>query len=180
MSRNKKNLLTALIAAAAVTLLFAGGVLRQADRLVQDLLFQRPEASSPEIVIIGIDDRALEELGPYHTWSREIMASALERLGADPDRMPAVTSVDTLYAGESDPAADTRLAAAAKALPAVVMAAAAQFGTAYTWSEDGGVTADTYAVTGFDAPYSSLREAAHMGHINAMYDADGILRHGLL
>ena len=180
MSRDRKNLLTALAAAAAVALLFGGGILRQADRWTQDLLFQRPGAVSPEMVIIGLDDRALEELGPYHTWSREIMASALERLGADPARMPAVTAIDTLYAGESDPAADARLAAAARALPAVVTAAAAEFGTAYTWAEDGRVTADTYAVTGFDAPYPALRETAHMGHINAMYDADGILRHGIL
>ena len=180
MKKTRTNFLIALAAAAAVTLLFGSGILGMADRWAQDLLFQRPGAASPEIVIIGIDDRALEELGPYHTWSREIMASALERLGADPERMPAVTAVDTLYAGESDPAADARLAAAAKALPAMVTAAAAEFGTAYTWAEDGRVMADTYAVTGFDTPYSALRQAAHMGHINAMYDSDGILRHGIL
>ena len=45
MSRDRKNLLTALAAAAAVALLFGGGILRQADRWTQDLLFQRPGRS---------------------------------------------------------------------------------------------------------------------------------------
>ncbi len=108
------------------------------------------------------------------------MASALEALAADPDRLPAVVAVDTLYAGENDPESDARLAEAASRLPAVVTAVLADFGTSYQAAEGGGVRADTYAVLRYDRPYESLREATTQGHINAMFDSDGILRHGVL
>ncbi|MFR3754455.1 MAG: hypothetical protein ACLTW9_23295 [Enterocloster sp.] len=32
----------------------------------------------------------------------------------------------------------------------------------------------------FDEPYKALRDVTAQGHINAMYDKDGILRHQLL
>ena len=132
----RKQFLYALIASAAVTALIGAGILRRVDRWAQDWMFQQPGATSPEIVIIGIDEEALEELGPYQTWDRNVIASALEALAADPDKKPAVTAVDVLYAGHTSEQADTRLTEAAKQLGNVITASMAEFGEQIIW-EDG-------------------------------------------
>ena len=180
MKTARKNLLIALAAALAVTLIAGAGVLRRLDKWVQDRLFQQQNITSSDIVIIGITEKDLAEFGPYHSWSRNIMASALETLAADPNHLPAVVAVDTLYAGETDPDADTRLAHAAESLPAVVTAAMAEFGIDYEKADTGGVSAHPYVVLNFETAYEALRAVTQTGHINAMYDADGILRHSIL
>ncbi len=179
MKQWKKNLLLALLAAAVITLCAGARLFRRADKWTQDLLFQRPGAVSPDIVVIGLDEQTLEALGPYYTWGRGVMADALEILARDPAALPAVVAIDTLYAGEGVPEEDARLAAAAEKLPAVVTAAAASFGTVYTPAEGSALQADT-SVVGFEAAYPALRAVAQTGHINAMNDQDGIMRHALL
>ena len=54
----------ALIAAVVVTVLTGAENLRRIDRLAQDALFQQPGVTSSDIVIIGIDEEALADLGP--------------------------------------------------------------------------------------------------------------------
>ena len=95
--RKRKQFLYPLIASAVVTVMIGAGFLRREDRWAQDWLFQKQGVTSPEVVIIGIDEEALQELGPYQTWDRNVMASALEALAADPAKKPAVTAIDVLY-----------------------------------------------------------------------------------
>ncbi|MER2026747.1 MAG: CHASE2 domain-containing protein [Lachnospiraceae bacterium] len=109
-----RQFLYALIASAVVTAMIGAGFLRREDRWAQDWIFQRQGSTTTDIVIIGIDEEALEELGPYNTWDRNVMASALEALAADPDKKPAVTAIDVLYTGHTSMEADLRLAAAAQ------------------------------------------------------------------
>lgn len=180
MKSLRRNCWIALAAALVITAIIAAGALGRVDRWAQDHLFQQPGAASSDIVLIGIDEASLQELGPYGSWGRDVMASALEALAADPDRLPAVVAVDTLYAGESDPEGDARLAAAASRLPAVVTAVLADFGASYQAAENGGVSVNSYAVLRLEKPYNTLAEATVQGHINAMFDSDGILRHGVL
>lgn len=177
--KTRSNLLIALAAALAVTLIAGSGALRRVDKWAQDTLFQRRGVTSPEIVLIGIDEEALAALGPYNTWTREVMASALEALAADPAQLPAVVAIDTLYSGESAPQSDERLVRAVQALPAVVTATAADFGTAYQ-AVDGGVEVSAFSVLGYETAFEALRAVSTQGHINAMYDGDGIMRHALL
>ena len=175
-----KQLIYSLIAAAVVTVVAGAGVLQRLDRWVQDALFQRAGVTSSDILIIGIDEEALADLGPYQTWDRNVMASALEALAADPGKKPAVTAIDVLYAGETSGQADLRLAEAAGELGNVVTACMAEFGERITW-ENGLVSSyDTDAVIGFEQPYEALRRCTVQGHINAMSDVDGVVRHGLL
>lgn len=178
--KKHKTLFFAALAALAVTLLVWPGTLTRLDKWTQDTLFQRPCALSGDVVVIGVDEKALAELGPYNTWDRGVMASALEALAADPDKLPAAVAVDTLYAGQSEPAADARLADAAAALGNVVTASAAEFGSSVTWESAGAVSVDSYAVLGYEEAYPALRDVTAQGHINAMYDLDGVMRHALL
>ncbi len=176
----KKHIIYSLVGATLVTAICGSGILHKPDRWVQDMLFQHEKVTSGDIVIIGIDEDALGELGPYNTWDRNVMASALEALASDPDKRPAVVAIDTLYSSESsNPEADARLAAAAAELGNVVTATVAQFGITTTFTEEGTVT-DYYSIIGYEEPYDALRDVTTQGHINAMEDTDGIMRHALL
>lgn len=169
-----------LLAAAAVTLVIAvWGVLGRIDLWVQDAWFQSPRALDGQIIVIGIDDKSLEELGPYGNWDRNVMASALEKLAEDPANKPAVVAIDTLYTGESDPEADARLAKAADKLGNVVVASLANIGSKVV-TENGHTYFDKNAVLAFDEPYDALKKVTTQGHINSMYDTDGIMRHAML
>jgi len=175
----KKHIIYSLAGAAILTVIAGTGVWQYPDRWVQDELFQKKSATSGDIVIIGIDEAALSELGPYHSWDRNVMASALDTLASDPDRLPAVVAIDTLYSGTTDPEADAHLAQAADRLGCVVTASVATFGTTREYSEDG-IISNTYSVLGYEQPFDELRDVTTQGHINAMIDTDGIMRHALL
>ena len=183
MNQTKQLLLrlaAALTVAAALTALAASGLLSGADGAASDAFYQRTGATDGEVVVIGIDQRALEELGPM-PWPRSYMAEAIEYLNADPDARPAVIGIDVLYIGESaDPDADAFLVEAAEEYGNVVFAAAASFGSELVKNEDGSFYMDQRAVIGWDEPFPALRAAGGIGHINAMKDGDGVLRHMLL
>ena len=69
-----------LAAVLAVTAIIAAGTLNRVDKWVQDALFQQRGVPSKDIVLIGIDEETLEELGPYGPTYRNYMAFALEKL----------------------------------------------------------------------------------------------------
>ena len=109
MNNRNKTLLASLAWALVITVLCATGLLRHIELWFCDELYQRPEAVPGDIVIIGIDENDLKELGPYNSWDRTVMASALEALASDPDNLPAVVAIDTLYSGYTNEEADRRL-----------------------------------------------------------------------
>ena len=173
-----KHWAAALLAAAALTAVAASGILGAAENAACDALYQHPAATDGEIVIIGMDQYALEALGPL-PWPRWYMGDVINILNADPATAPAVIGVDVLYAGESsDPAADAYLAEAAAYGGNVVTADAATFGSSLV-TEDGDFRMDTMSVLAWDEPYPALAAVSENGHINAMADNDGFIRHAL-
>lgn len=180
MEGNKKIAGFLLAASGALTLLAGLGALRGIDRAVSDLWYQSRSASDGDIVLVGIDQRALEEIGPYQQWGREVIAQAIQTLNQSEDCRPAVIGVDVLFAGETDEESDRWLAQAAGEYGNVVAACSAEIGSALVEDGDGGYRMDPFAVQSFDEPFEALKEAATQGHINAMLDTDGILRHHML
>ncbi len=174
-----KTLIFSAAAALAVTVLCGTQVLNRADLWLCDELYQTPEAIPGDIKIIGISEDDFKEFGPYNTWDRTVMASALEALAKDPDNLPAVVAVDALYAGQTDPEADERLAAACAKLGNVVTATEASFGKKTVY-RDNKFIYDDYAVLNYEEPFDALKDVTDQGHINTMYDTDGILRHSIL
>ena len=79
MNMRYKKTVIPIAAALLLSLLAYFGAVRTPDRYVQDTLFQTGKAISGDIVVIGIDEKALTEIGAYNTWDRNIMAQALER-----------------------------------------------------------------------------------------------------
>ena len=179
MNKAKQTLIV-LAAALLVTAIIGLGALQRLDRWTQDQLFQHPGMTTRDIVLIGIDEEAFELLGPYNTWDRNVMAAAMEALAADPDKKPAVTAIDVLYAGQTDDQADERLARAAQALGNVVTASVAEFGNQITWENGRATSLNAAAVVDYEQPFDALRACTTQGHINAMSDSDGVLRHALL
>lgn len=181
MKKTTGGILAAALAAAAVLTLLAGlGVLRGPDLAASDAWYQSRSASDGDIVLVGIDQRALEEIGPYQQWSRDVIARTIRALNASEDCRPAVIGVDVIYAGETEPEADRRLAEAAGEYGNVVTACSAEIGSALAEEAAGVYYIDRFAVRSFDEPFEALGAVTTQGHVNAMMDADGILRHHML
>lgn len=166
--------------AGALTLLAWSGILTNADLAVSDSLYQSPRASEGYIVLIGIDQKAIEEIGPYNRWGRDTMARVLNILNESEECHPAAIGLDILYTGETLKEADDALAEAAAKYDNVVTACLAEFGSGLAEDENGEFYLDNDAIIHFDESYLSLKESSSQGHINAMLDTDGILRHHML
>lgn len=169
----------AVAVAALLTFLAGAGTLDRADLALSDALYQCPSATDGKVVIIGIDQKSLEAYGPYQKWCREGVARTVELLNERPDSRPMVIGIDILFSGEDDIQADRALAEAAGRYGNVVAACAAGFQAGFV-ETGGGFAYSSFRLTAFEEPFPALKSAAELGHINAMLDGDGILRHHLL
>ena len=99
------NIILTLAVAALFSFAAASGVLSAPDGTVSDRFYQEQSAGQADIAIVGIDDRAFQELGPW-PWSRNIMAEAVRTLNSGgPDLRPAAIGIDVLFVGPGpDPA----------------------------------------------------------------------------
>lgn len=175
----KKLLTIAALTAAVMTLVAASGLLYRWDNQLADSMYQKEKSLDGNIFVIGLDTASLEALGPYQTWGRSYMAAAIDILNADPEYRPAAIGVDVIYAGETDPGEDQALLDACSQYDNVVLAEAATFETAMV-EEDGSMYMDDYVIQAIDGPFEALAAVTKQGHINAMYDKDGVMRHGIL
>ena len=180
---DKKNLFHRMAGGLLVGALFAGlmlgNVFYSQDQAFSDLICQRPVPKDGEIVLINIDQASLDALGPFGDWGRALMGDVLAILNEDPATAPAVVALDVLYVGASDdPEGDAYLAEMAGAGCPVVAACAGTYDTTLVTEDDGSFyMAD--GLVAFDEPYEALKENSSQGHINSMFDRDGILRHGI-
>ena len=174
-----KRIISALLVAVLATAIAASGLLYRADNTLDDALYQQEQALDGNIFVIGIDARSLEALGPFHTWSRDYMAQAIDMLNADPEYKPAAVGIDVLYAGYTDEEADAALVESLGRYDNVVTASAANFDSELVTEADGTFYMDDYYVDSYDEPFPELQEVTTQGHINAMFDVDGIMRHSI-
>ncbi len=185
------SILAALLGAVFMVLLYYSQLAAPIANIVNDALYQRPQPPHPDIIIVGMDEAALNEYGPT-PWPRSIVADAVTQLNSDPENRPAVIGLDILFVGESEPenpsdpasvaaaaANDQYLADAVGQYGNVVVATSATFGSQLVVEEDGSFYTDDYAIQIYEEPYEALRENTSQGHVNAMIDEDGILRHAI-
>ena len=174
------NIILTLAVAALFSFAAASGVLSAPDGTVSDRFYQEQSAGQADIAIVGIDDRAFQELGPW-PWSRNIMAEAVRTLNSGgPDSRPAAIGIDVLFVGPGpDPAADENLARACGEGGNVITAGSAVFGSELVTEGDVFYMADR-RVQNWEEPYPELAAASTVAHINTMEDEDAVLRHGLL
>ena len=177
---NWKTPAFALLAAGVLTLLAGLGALDRPDLTVSDAYYQSRQAFDGNIVLVGIDQRALEEIGPYTEWGRDVIAMALEALNVSEDCRPAVIALDILFAGEKEPEFDLWLAEAAGRYGNVITGANARVGTALAEGGNIDYYLAHFSVLDYEEPYPALRDVTVQGHISAILDGDGILRRHLL
>jgi len=140
--------------------------LRSSDLLFQAASATRSQESGDKIVIVSIDDRSLDKLGLFSSWSRSYYADLIDALAQAQSR---VIVFDVLF---SEPGIDDeRLAASVKnagnvVLPVVQTPAVANSTMAHTASR-----------SEFLRPLAVLEEsAAAVGHANVFPDKDGVVR----
>lgn len=162
---------------AFLTLLAKWKILDKVDLSLSDRLYQQPVAVDGNIVIIKIDEKALDRYGPYQDWNREKAAEVIERLNQSEDKKPAVIAVDILYSSKAAPEADEALVGAME--DNVVMACAAAFDSGFV-EDSTGFIHNSFQLIFYEEPFEELKSVSETGHINAMRDTDGVLRHHLL
>ncbi len=176
-----RNIIVGTIISVLCTVLYLSNVLLSINNVLADSMFQRPKAQPDDIVVITIDQESLDALGPFIDWSREGIADALNVLNSDPDNAPAVVGIDVIYAGDSEyyPELDDYLVEMAGMGCPVVLACAAQYGDVFVNTNGQDFHMEKQMIA-FDAPFKNLYENdnTYIGHINSMFDDDGILRHG--
>lgn len=145
---------------------------------VADTLFQSGNIPSGNISIIQIDDNALEELGPYQTWTRDYVADALEMLSSDEDNKPAVVGVDVLYIGNSNEESDRHLVEAAKQAGNIVFGSFINVEPVLVEDQNGNHYMSE-EITLYEEPFEELEVNSTVGFVNGFYDDDGVVRHGV-
>lgn len=175
MERIRK--LTGLLVAFFVTILAASGVFYSLDCQLGDLLYQNWRRPDERIFIVGIDSYAMEEIGTW-PWDRAIAAEIIETLNQDPENRPAAIGLDVVYADQRDRESDERLARAASA-GNVAAACMVEIESSMILESDGSAYMDEFSSGYVSEPYDALRKEVRLGHINAMYDRDGVLRRHL-
>ena len=174
------TLLAGILAAALFAGICASNIMYAQDAFLADALYQKATPQDGQIVLINIDQESLDALGPFQSWGRALMGDVIGMLNQDPETAPAVVALDVLYVGESDdPEGDSYLAQMCAEGCPVVVACAGTFGSELVENEDGSFYMDDYALIAYDEPYEELKNATWQGHINSMFDADGVLRHGI-
>jgi CHASE2 domain-containing sensor protein/signal transduction histidine kinase len=157
-------LLMALLLPAALLWLAPRPGLEQLDAAIYDrMLMLTPHAPSPDILIVAIDDRSIDELGRW-PWPRDVHARLFERLAAD---APKAVLFDLFLTEPSrDAQEDERLAQAMGRLPVylpLLHASPAAPGS-NEWSDF------RPALPIFAA------QARGIGHVNVTPDTDGVVR----
>ena len=162
-----------------LSMLAKSGLLSSVDNYFSDALYQEPAAVDGNIVIIALDEKALTYYGPYQDWNREKTAETIQILNKSGDCRPAAIGIDILYSSAREDDSDESLACAAEKYGDVIVASAAAFDAGFAENNDSFIY-DGFQITYYEEPYEELRTATITGHINAMMDSDGILRHHLL
>ena len=174
LSTRWKKFIADIALSILLLVLFWQGTFSYFNYMLQDSLFQRPGLLHPDIIVIGIDERAIELFGHPAQWNRDLMASAVEILNSDEEFRPAVIALDVLYVGESAfPEADKRLASAARDGGNIVTAARA---IVRNVRAGGDPSMADRGIVGFERPYAGLARYATYGLVNAVEDSDGRIR----
>ena len=165
------------IAAAGVLLLLLAFInpFWMLEYRIEDMSFQRPGMPNPNIIVVGIDDITLAELGPLHQWSRTGIAQAIQTLNRYDDYRPAVIAIDLLFTERSlIPEIDIVLAEAAAEANNVLVASRLEMGFDFE-----ALSLEIVPLR-HQRPFDKLLPYVEHGLINGIIDRDGFVRNASL
>lgn len=177
-SEIKNRVLLIMIAAVLAGCLTLWAPFDKVEYWFCDLLYVREKPVDNRIKIIGIDEKSLEEMGPFSGWTRQQTADLLNAF--DKEHAPAVIAFDINFVGQRDPEGDQALAEAAADFPHVVLASYVNYGTRVLQSEEGKYQINTMYVEDLELPYEALRNVTTHGFTNAVQDVDNYVRRSML
>ena len=170
----KKKAASAVIETAAVfVLVFLAAfydLFYSFDSLLRDKLYQDPRGINNKIKIIAIDDRTLQDIGPFGTWSRSVYADVIDALGDE----PAVIAMDIMIFGDMDSEGDEALRRACTESGRVVSGSYINYNTVYKTDADGRSYIDYFNIENIEQPI--IADCASTGFVNSTPDEDGIVR----
>jgi len=174
MSKIKK-IISDVLVSSLLLLTFATGLFSSFDHRLQDLFYQQNTPISQDIIIIGIDEYTIAQLGMPYEWNRRTMADAVSILNNDPNYKPSVIALDILYLDEREDAeADRALVEAIRNGGNVVLAANVVTGFV---PDPTNPNHTIRAAVGFEKPFEALREHAFYGSVNnVIFDPDNMVR----
>ena len=132
----------------------------------------------PSIKIIAIDEKTLEALGQFETWTREPYAELIELLN-DSEYAPKVIGFDVLFVNEKGEE-DQLLVDACKKYSNIVMANNLVFSTKIE-TKDGKSQVNPLHIDMVENPFGQLTGIVRTGFANAVQDTeDNSVRYALL
>jgi adenylate cyclase len=135
------------------------------DNLIHDSLLASAGTPSEEIIIVGLDDRSINEIGTW-PWPRFFVADAIEMLA---DMNAAAIGVNILYIDYGvNYEYDMALVEAASKTDRLVLASQAYF-----------MDTREFIAGDYLIPFEELDEVTQTGFINVHLDTDGVLRRTL-
>ena len=140
------------------------------DNMIHDNIMVSPRSASDNIIIVGIDERSINEIGNW-PWPRFFMAEAITRV-AEMDA--AAIGVNVLYdTTGAVPEYDEELLNAARGTDRLVLGG---MGILSPFQEG----ADLLEIDYYVLPFGELGDMATVGFLNAMPDeSDGVMRRSI-
>ncbi|MCL1987891.1 MAG: adenylate/guanylate cyclase domain-containing protein [Firmicutes bacterium] len=171
--RSIKRIVTVIITGLLITLLYFNPF-ELFEHRIQDMLHQSPRIINNDIVVIGMDEWSLSQIGTF-PWSRHVWADAINILNSVEDAQPAAIAIDVLFAQNSpDIEADWALIDAVAASDNIILASALETGLDFD-----GFTLET-VFTGHTTPFYELEPHATNALVDGMRDTDGFIRDAVL
>ena len=161
------------IVPAAIFVIFAlsqfFGWLQPVDNLIHDHVMVSARPAANNIIIVGIDDRSMNEIGVWPL-PRYIMAEAINQLT---EMGAAAIGVNVIYGTTGAvPEYDQMLIEAARQTNRLILGSA---GGLSRFQED----PDFLEIDVHEVPFGELGRLATTGFLNAIPDADGIMRRAI-
>ncbi|MCE5189406.1 MAG: adenylate/guanylate cyclase domain-containing protein [Eubacteriales bacterium] len=148
------------------------------DYFAKDLLYSNRRPTSSVLKIIAIDEKAIEQFGPFGTWDRSVYAELLRLLDQDPECRPAVIAFDVLFTGRMSGAGDDAFQAAVQEYGNIISASHLVIHERATLGAGGLSVFES--VQGLELPYW-LNESDHtVGFSNTDLQGDGSVRKAVL
>ena len=145
-------------------------VLYPLDSLYRDKVYQRARGINQSIKIVAIDERTINELGPFGTWDRSVYADILDTLG----EYPAAVGFDIRFLSEMTPEGDARLKETAIDHDNVVFASYLDFKTVVETDADGNMYINEFHLDDVNLPYTG--DLIPTGFVNVSADSDSVVR----
>lgn len=172
------NLMAACVLGILTFLSIAFQWLSGLDLMLQDVVYQRPEAVDNRIKVIAIDEKTLEALSPFETWTREPYAQLIETLNQG-ENAPRAIALDVLLTGEKGEE-DQLLLNACEEATNVIMASNLVFSTQLERTGEK-AWANSLHIDMVEEPFGELPSLVKTGFANTVQDSrDKVVRYTLL